>query len=216
MFIRQKKNPSGKVSVQIIDKSSGKYKVVKTVGSSSDPEDLNRYIQQAHRWIEQRVGNLKIDFSDDVKVANTVLEGIQAFKQVGLDLLLGRIFDKVGFGQIDDPYFRYLVIYRLAYPKSKLKTTEYLYRYHQLNWSEDQLYRYLDKLYNRQTRTIQQISFHHTNMILGGQISIVFYDVTTLYFEIDKEDELRKTGFSKEGKHQNPQIVLGLLVGPEG
>lgn len=45
---------------------------------------------------------------------------------------------------------------------------------------------------------------------------MVFYDVTTLYFEIDQEDELRKTGFSKEGKHQNPQIVLGLLVSKNG
>ena len=44
----------------------------------------------------------------------------------------------------------------------------------------------------------------------------MFYDVTTLYFEIDHEDELRKTGFSKEGKHQNPQIVLGLLVSKNG
>jgi len=45
---------------------------------------------------------------------------------------------------------------------------------------------------------------------------VVFYDVTTLYFEVDQEDELRKTGFSKEGKHQNPQIVLGLLVSKNG
>ena len=47
---------------------------------------------------------------------------------------------------------------------------------------------------------------------MNNRISVVFYDVTTLYFEIDQEDDLRKTGFSKEGKHQNPQIVLGLLV----
>ena len=43
-------------------------------------------------------------------------------------------------------------------------------------------------------------------------MQVVFHDVTTLYFEIEQEDSLRKTGFSKEGKHQNPQIVLGLLV----
>jgi transposase len=47
-------------------------------------------------------------------------------------------------------------------------------------------------------------------------MSIVFYDVTTLYFETDNEDDLRKTGFSKEGKHQHPQIVLGLLVSMNG
>lgn len=52
--------------------------------------------------------------------------------------------------------------------------------------------------------------------MLGGLISIVFYDVTTLYFQIDNEDDLRKRGFSKEGKHQNPQIVLGLLVSIDG
>ena len=37
-----------------------------------------------------------------------------------------------------------------------------------------------------------------------------------MYFEIEQEDELRKTGFSKEGKHQQPQIVLGLLVSTGG
>jgi len=52
--------------------------------------------------------------------------------------------------------------------------------------------------------------------VLGGLISIVFYDVITLYFQIDNEDDLRKRGFSKEGKHQNPQIVLGLLVSIDG
>ncbi len=45
---------------------------------------------------------------------------------------------------------------------------------------------------------------------------VVFYDVTTLYFEIEDEDDLRKTGFSKEGKHQHPQIVLGLFVSVDG
>ena len=47
-------------------------------------------------------------------------------------------------------------------------------------------------------------------------MSIVFYDVTTLYFEIEQEDKLRKTGYSKDGKHQCPQIVLGLLVSTGG
>ncbi len=51
---------------------------------------------------------------------------------------------------------------------------------------------------------------------MEGQISVVFYDVTTLYFQIDDEDEIRKRGFSKEGKHQNLQIVLGLLVSVDG
>jgi transposase len=51
---------------------------------------------------------------------------------------------------------------------------------------------------------------------LKGNLSIVFYDLTTLYFETSDEDDLRKTGFSKDGKHSNPQIYIGLLVGLEG
>ena len=47
---------------------------------------------------------------------------------------------------------------------------------------------------------------------LRGTLSIVFYDEITPYFEIEQEDELRRTGFSKEGKYQHPQILLGLLV----
>jgi transposase len=60
------------------------------------------------------------------------------------------------------------------------------------------------------------ISFEHTLKVLSQGIQVVFYDVTTIYFETDYEDDLRKTGFSKEGKHQNPQIVLGLLVSEGG
>lgn len=104
----------------------------------------------------------------------------------------------------------------MVYPKSKLKTTEYLYSYSQKEYSEDDIYRYLDKLYDTQKETVQHISFEHTKSLFKGNINVVFYDVTTVYFEIDNADELRKTGFSKEGKHRSPQIVLGLLVSKNG
>ena len=75
---------------------------------------------------------------------------------------------------------------------------------------------FLDKLNNRLKEQVEQIAFAHTLKILQGKISIVFYDMTTLYFEASDEDDLRKAGFSKDGKHQNPQIFLGLLVGLGG
>jgi len=108
------------------------------------------------------------------------------------------------------------VLARLCYPVSKLKTSEYLRRYEGYIIDEDQIYRYLDKLNKMQKRQIQCISYKHTLQVLNQQISVVFYDVTTLYFEIKQEDELRKPGFSKDGKHQNPQILLGLLVSAGG
>ena len=45
---------------------------------------------------------------------------------------------------------------------------------------------------------------------------MLFYDVTTLYFETFEEDGLRKNGFSKDNKSQQPQILVALMVTPEG
>ncbi|MDR2569408.1 MAG: IS1634 family transposase [Oscillospiraceae bacterium] len=78
------------------------------------------------------------------------------------------------------------------------------------------IYRYLDRLHNSLQEKIQQISVAHTKKILGGKIGLVFYDVTTLYFETDYSDDFRERGFSKDGKHAQPQVVLGLLVSSGG
>jgi transposase len=216
MFVRKKKNVSGKVSIQVIDKGRGKYRVVKTIGCSDDALEISAFLHQAEKWIKDKTGVAELDFSDEEKLFNQMIDSIDRLELAGLELLLGKIFDEIGFNKIADEIFRQLVIYRIAFPQSKLKTTEYLYRYQHIDWDEDMLYRYLDKLYGTQRETVQQISYEHTLKILGNDISVVFYDVTTLYFEIDQGDDLRKTGFSKEGRHQNPQIVLGLLVSKGG
>jgi transposase len=80
----------------------------------------------------------------------------------------------------------------------------------------NKIYRYLDKLSESQKDKIQELSVNHTRKVLGGKIGVVFYDVTTLYFETDNDDYLRKKGWSKDGKHLQPQVVLGLLVSDGG
>lgn len=216
MYVRKKTNPSGVISVQVIDKSSGKYKMLKTIGSSSNPFEITRLESEANQWIKARLGQVEIDFTDERQLAKQFLDSIEQITVQGTELLLGRIFDEIGFGAIPDILLRHLIIARLSFPASKLKTTDFLSKYQFFPVSVQQVYRYLDKLHKTQKEKVQQISYDHSCKILGGKISVVFYDVTTLYFEIDNEDELRKTGFSKEGKHQNPQIVLGLLVSIDG
>jgi len=135
---------------------------------------------------------------------------------IGPELVLGKLFDEIGFNAITEDLFRHLVITRLVYPVSKLKTTDYLFKYKGVIVTVDAIYRYLDKLQKEQIEQIQKISLAHTLKILDNALSVVFYDVTTLYFEAADEDDLRKTGFSKDGKHQQPQIVLGLLVSAGG
>ena len=74
----------------------------------------------------------------------------------------------------------------------------------------------MDKLYDTQKDEVQRISVEHTRKILGGSVWLMFYDVTTLYFESGNKDVLREPGFSKDGKTAESQIVLGLLVSRDG
>lgn len=216
MFVRKKPNKSGKISVQVIEKTRGSYKVAKTIGSSSDSQEVERLVYLGEEWIRNRKGLLDIPFNTEEQIADSVLDNVEKITVSGTELLLDRVFNGIGFNAIKDDIFKWLVYSRICFPASKLKTCDYLLAYHGLEFQVQDLYRYMDRLYNNYKETIQLISFEHTKKVLGGRINIVFYDVTTLYFEVDQEDELRKTGFSKEGKHQNPQIVLGLLVGLEG
>ena len=215
MFVRKKLNKSGSISIQVITKIKGKSKLIKTIGSSKDEKTINELILQAKEYISSYKGQQKLNFSDDFSSIKSTFNKISKHTEIGTELLLGKIYNDIGFNKLDK-IFKYLVFARLVYPVSKLKTSDYLIKYKAVDIPIQQIYRYLDKLYNEQKEQIQQISYEHTLKILGKQISIVFYDVTTLYFQIDDEDEIRKRGFSKEGKHQNPQIVLGLLVSIDG
>lgn len=109
-----------------------------------------------------------------------------------------------------------MFIARLVFPLSNLKTIEYLYRFQGISLDIDAVYRFLDKLNNKLKEKVEQISYAHSLKILENNISIVFYDMTTIYFDASDEDDLQKIGFSKDGKHQHPQFFLGILVGLGG
>ena len=85
------------------------------------------------------------------------------------------------------------------YPGSKLKTVDYFKLHLNIDVSVYSVYRFLDELSSKLKPTIEQISFEYTKKILGGSISVVFYDMTTLYFEASEEDDYRIPGFSKDG-----------------
>ena len=137
-------------------------------------------------------------------------------RQNAPQIILERIYDGIGFDAIGDDTLRLLAIARVCQPKSKLATVDYLKRCFNEDVKLHKVYRYMDTLYNTQREKIQNISVAHTRGVLGGQIGIVFYDVTTLYFESAREDVLRSPGFSKDGKTAESQIVLGLLVSRDG
>src|SRR5690606_36661805 len=127
MFVRKKKNPSGKISVQVIDKSSGKYRVIHTAGHSADKGEINTLVKTAKSWLTNRQSRLELYYSNEKEHMQVMLDSITELKRVGYDLLLGNILDDIGFNQIKDKLFRDLVLARIAFPKSKLKTKDFLY-----------------------------------------------------------------------------------------
>lgn len=221
MFVRKKKNRSGTVSVIVADKSSGEFKELKTIGVSSDSEEIAHLEVKARRWIDEYTGQMSFDFDDSEKALQEVKNTIALIErtlQNTPQTILGSIYDSIGFDAIDDDILRHLVIARVCQPQSKVATVEYLKSYFDEDVQLHNIYRYMDKLYNTQREKVQQISVAHTMKVLGGRIGLVFYDVTTLYFESmpQPDDELRQAGFSKDGKTAESQIVLGLLVSEDG
>lgn len=218
MFVREKKNRSGSTSIQVISKFHGKYKVFKTIGSATTQQKIDELILLAKQEIKNIGKQQELFASKEDSLADSLFETLSnsSIRTLGPEIIFGKIYDFIGFNQIHEDMFRHLVISRMAFPLSKLKTIDYLYRYQGVMLDIDAIYRFLDKLNNTLKEQVEQIAFAHTLRVLHGNISVVFYDMTTLYFEASDEDDLRKTGFSKDGKHQNPQIFIGLLVGLGG
>src|SRR4030067_517762 len=94
--------------------------------------------------------------------------GSISVQMIGPELMLGKLIDQIGFNKIPDDLFRHLVISRLVFHLSKLKTSEYLMRYPNISVDADQIYRYLDKLESQQKQSVEQISFDHTLQLFDG------------------------------------------------
>lgn len=222
MFIRKKKNRSGTISVIVVDKHGGKFKELHTVGIARDESEIERLCAEGRDWINCYLGIRSIDFdgSDNKEReredSERVLDNIEGILLNGAKLILDKVYDRIGFNKIGDEILRHLVIARLCEPMSKMATADYLKSHFDEDVNLSKIYRYMDKLHSTQQETVQRISVEHTFSVLGGRVEMLFYDVTSLYFESFREDELRSPGFSKDGKTAETQIILGLLVCENG
>ena len=220
MFVRKKKNRSGSTSIVVVDKSRGRFKEVRQFGVAHTDAEANVLFTRAREWVRRYAGQQTIDFDGETVASENEVDmlvgRIDGVSNNGIQLLLNRIYDSVGFSCIKDDVLRHLVVARISQPSSKLATTSYLRSYFKEDIDLSRIYRYMDKLYNSQMELVQEISIAHTRSILGGNIGLLFYDVTTLYFETSPKDDMRQSGFSKDGKTAEAQIVLGLLVSRGG
>jgi transposase len=127
---------------------------------------------------------------------------------------IGFVLDKMGLDFLP-ALLRDLVTIRIFEPASKLRSLELINQYFGVHHNRKTYYKIAPKCIDLKEAVEQKVvDFAKTNYAFS--YDLLFYDVTTLYFETFQEDELRKNGFSKDNKSQQPQILIALMVSKEG
>ena len=211
--VRKKKNKSGSVSVVIVDRSNRGYRVVETIGCSKDEAEIENLYQKALKRVNELENNL-LNLIDKDKKTRKEFELQEIFSKItnddivpiGDELIYGKIFDKIGCNNIFDNLkniknkkeklflFKSLVISRLLYPGSKLYLIDYLFYFKKIEIEKDKVYRFLDKLYSNEIKSIvEDCVYNHTLKIIDNNLIVSFYDVTTLHFESESIESIEKS-----------------------
>jgi hypothetical protein len=206
-FIRKVKTTSGATAVQIAYKQKGQIVKIAHIGSAHTEEELNILLALAHKQLQDNQLALFPEPQSSLRV------GIKSSYSALLWNTLKEQYDRLGFDRLGDKVFEVLCIARIVEPTSKLDSLRVLADMGVDRIDQNKLYRCLAKAATLDYRkSISQACFDH---IQGHGLTLILYDVTTLYFEVQEEDEYRKPGLSKE-RRLEPQIIIGLLVDQNG
>jgi hypothetical protein len=206
-FIRKVKTASGATAVQIAHKEHGRIVRIEHIGSAHTKEELKCLLSLARQHLNGDQLNLFVNPVSPLKISLR-----QSVSSVLLQVLREQ-YDLLGFDQLKDDFFTYLCIARIVEPTSKLDSLRVLADLGVTGISKNRLYRCLGQVIARDYRRI--LTEKSFAKVAAQGISLILYDVTTLYFEMQEEDDYRKSGMSKE-RRLEPQILVGLLVDPSG
>ena len=219
-YVRKVKTASGATAVQVVEKVRGQRRIVAHIGSAHSSGELAALIEVAKQRIHADQHQLDLGLEDgaapviDLPGASAAV--VQRSSARILWQALSGSFQRLGFDTVPDPVFRDLVLARLVEPTSKLDSVRVLGRLGLDPPHANTLYNCLGRVVDRDYRTaIATACWEHVTRDGGPGVALVLYDLTTLYFEAEKEDGLRKVGMSKERK-VDPQITVGLLVARDG
>lgn len=214
--IRTTKTSTGNIAIQIVRYQKRKMIIVKHMGSAHNDKELHALKKTAALWIEKTNKQSSL-FSDTELSSDHILKHIQyiGFRYTLIYESLYRLCKLFGFHWLRNQLLIDLVIARIIEPGSKLQSLEYLKEFIGIEHRREYFYRQIPKMLNARS-TVESKVLSIAREKFAFECSLVFYDVTTLYFESSESDELRQCGFSKDNKFNQPQIVLGLLVASNG
>jgi len=215
-YIRKTKTASGSTAIQAVTYKNRKMVVLKHFGSAKTVEELDALREDAHVWLEKYTKQPSLfTRKDGSRILHLGVNRCVGIRYSCAYIVFTEILKHIGFSAFNNRLLLDLVIMRIFEPSSKLRAIELLDRYFGVAYAQRTLYRELPKLV-RYKKKAEEIAVSFAQKQLSCDFSFVLYDVTTLYFESFKADDLRKCGFSKDNKHAQPQVVIGLLVNADG
>ena len=220
-FLRKVRTSSGATAVQIAVKEDGVRRIVEHLGSAHHKTELAALLEVGRQKIAAWQGQGLLDLESLAPAAGrTGLVGATVeTKRSGLlwDVVHGA-YTRLELGDATggDRAFEQMVLARLIEPTTcKADTPRVL---SEIGWPapahRNTLQACLARAQERGYRqAISQALFDHVTATRG--LALCLHDVTPLYFEAEREDDLRKVGYSKE-RRVDPQIIVGLLVDRAG
>lgn len=206
---------SGKKALQVVSKRDGKVTVHKHIGTFSTAQEKSSLVTKAENFIKEQTG--QSDFLTLVTSHRPFDMAITQSRPLLAYELLARVYDKLGLNNYPDELIKDLVIARVYQPASKLETSDILSDLFGRKYAIKTVYRHLKiGLEKGIKESFQKSLIQFARHGLGDTLKLVFYDVTTLYFESIVKTELKEFGFSKDHKSQETQVVVGLVVNSLG
>lgn len=219
MHVRIRKNKSGSTSIFVVackrfeGKKYPQPLLIKSFGSSKDPQEIETMYKEALLFANSTKYSpfLRINNENDIE-SSTI-------KNIGFEQVYGSILDhyfyikELGLSSSNCNILRELVLMRIAKPVSKLKTSSIANGFSFNELSLNKIYKLMDKITEPSISNIKQQVFLNTKkLLMAKNLSVLFYDLTTIYFENNNTSDFKFPGFSKDGKSQHVQISLALIV----
>ncbi|NKQ41232.1 MAG: IS1634 family transposase [Sulfurovum sp.] len=187
------------------------------------PEELQKDLDKSHpEHTKTHYGDK--DYQVDIRSLEEESRVIS-----GIHDIYGKMFDELNLKSIfanparnvsSVQIFKDILLSRIAKPDSKRASIEMLEDNFGISIDLDKVYRMMDKLDSKAIEKLNRLSYTKTKELFDDKIDVIYFDATTIYFESFTEDigedAIKKNGYSKDLKFNQPQVVLALMVTKEG
>jgi AcrR family transcriptional regulator len=212
-FVRRVRTASGATAVQIVHKRGRTVLGIDHIGSAHDEGQLAVLLEMARDRLHAGQQMLPIE-EQDRGGRPTSEPVVEETTSLIVWQALEAVYASLGFDLLADEAFKALVLARIIEPTSKADTVRVLAELGVPSPTRVTFMRCLKRAIERDYRTVIANACY-THATRQGGLALVLYDLTTLHFESDVEDRLRKVGMSKEHR-VDPQVTVGLLTTGSG